>query len=218
MGRVPFQVIGEFPLMRENRASDPGRGWMLALKRGEEDAFRNIVQHYGRRIVSFFVRYGADGGTAEDLAQEAFLRIYRARDRYEPTARFSTWLHRILHRLAMNEGTRNRWRRAVSLSTRGDEEESPALPELAEEETEGPAEHLDQQEVRQQVRDAVAALPENQRTALVLNRFQGLSYEEVAEVLEMKIPAVKSLLFRARENVRKQLTPLLQEDVPHESR
>ncbi len=196
---------------------DPGREWMLDLKGGDEGAFRRIVHHYGRQMVAFFRRYGADAMTAEDLSQEAFLRIYRARERYEPTAKFSTWLYRILHRLAMNEGTRNRWRRSVSLDSPSDDSEGPGLPSEPDDSALDPKAELDRGEARAQVRKAVMELPESQRTALVLNRFQGLSYEEVGEILGLKIPAVKSLLFRARDNVRKKLMPYFEEEVRDES-
>ena len=190
---------------------------MLALQRGDDDAFRRIVSHYGNRMLAFFRRYGADGATAEDLVQEAFLRIYRAKDRYEPTAKFSTWMHRIVHRIAMNEGTRNRWRRALPIHGNEEEEDGNTTFPPLETDEDTPFEQLDASEVREKVREAVHSLPENQRTALLLNRFEGLSYEDVAAVLGMKIPAVKSLLFRARENVRKRLTPLLHEEVRDET-
>lgn len=181
---------------------DPGKQWMLELQQGDETALRRIVRHYGPRIVSFFRRFGADEDTAEDLAQEALLRIYRARERYEPSARFSTWLHRILHRIAINDGTRNRWRKAVSLEASASGAD--------------PADQVHVEELRELVRRAVQALPDRQRTALLLNRFEGLSYEDVGQVLGMKVPAVKSLLFRARENVKNLLTPLLREERSHE--
>ena len=159
--------------------------------------------HYGERVAAFFRRAGADRATAEDLAQEAFLRVARARERYEPSAKFSTWLHRILFRMAVNEGSRNRWRRALPIS------DARAAPRA------DPAEGAALSEMKEQVRDAVAALEEPQRTALLLHRFEGCSYEEVGATLGLSLPAVKSLLFRARENVKQRLLPLLREEVGH---
>ena len=108
---------------------------------------------------SYFVRSGADAATAEDLCQELFLRVWRARDRYEPRARFRTWLHRIAHRIAINDGTRNRWRRASRLPDPGEAGEAEPVEDTQ------PDEHADREERREQVREAVASLPEAQRSA-----------------------------------------------------
>jgi len=185
---------------------DPGQGWMLEFQRGDDAAFQRLVLHYGERVAAFFRRAGADGASAEDLAQEAFLRVARARDRYEPSAKFSTWLHQIVARIAMNEGTRNRWRRAQ------------AAPELREERRNDPAESASLAEMKERVRDAVASLPEPQRTALLLHRFEGCSYDEVGAALSLSLPAVKSLLFRARESVKERLLPLVSDEVNHGTR
>jgi len=187
---------------------------MVAFQQGDEAAFTRLVVHYGSRVVSFFRRCGADRTSAEDLAQEAFLRIARARDRYEPTARFTTWLYRILSNLAANDGTRNRWRRAMTIqSGRRDEDLAPGIPEVADSARSDPAAIVSTDDLRAHVRAAVADLPEPQRTALILNRFEGANYEEVAAALDLSIPAVKSLLFRARESVRQRLLPFLTEEV-----
>jgi RNA polymerase sigma-70 factor (ECF subfamily) len=183
---------------------------MLQLQRGDEEAFRRVVLHYGRTILGFFRRFGADAASAEDLTQEALLRVYRARQRYEPSARFSTWLHRILHRMAINDASRNRWRRAQPWP----QEEADSEPIPAEEGGTAPDPVLEMQrtELREQVRQAVAALPPNQRTALLLNRFEGQSYEEVGAALGLSVPATKSLLFRARESIKNTLAPLMREE------
>ncbi|MBL8840022.1 MAG: sigma-70 family RNA polymerase sigma factor [Planctomycetes bacterium] len=198
-------------------AGDPGQAWMAAFQRGDEAAFTALVAHYGARVVSFFRRAGADASAAEDLAQEAFLRVARARDRYEPTAKFTTWLHRILFRIALNDAARNRWRRSVGFAAPRELEEgpTPGAPEPLADATQAPLPALTRDEVRRQVRAAVAELPEPQRTALLLHRFEECSQEEVATTLGLSVPAVKSLLFRARENVRKRLAALLGDEVDH---
>ena len=146
---------------------------MLALGRGDDDAFRSIVEHYGRRVHSLFHRAGADMDSADDLTQEVFLRIYRARERYEPRAKFSTWLHRIVHRIAINEGTRNRWRRAVRFQTETvGERTGRGLSEPIETNETDPLAQLTNHELNAQVREAVQSLPDSQRTALLMNRFQ----------------------------------------------
>lgn len=197
--------------------ADPGQVWMLAFQRGDDAAFTALVHHYGARVHAFFRRGGADPAAAEDLAQETFLRIARARDRYEPTAKFTTWLHRILFRISLNDATRNRWRHSVGIGGgRGElgagETDGSNLPELVSSAESLPGRALAQAELREQVRAAVAALPEPQRTALLLHRFEDRSYAEVAAALGLSLPAVKSLLFRARDNVRRRLAPLLADD------
>lgn len=191
---------------------DPGQLWMVAFQRGDASAFEQIVLHYGPRVVAFFRRCGADGAAAEDLAQEAFLRVAKARDRYEPTAKFTTWLRRITSRIAVNDGTRNRWRRSTAIQQgHGDEDATRGVPELAAAAAD-PAAIVSIDEIRAHVRLVVAELPEPQRTALLLNRFEGATYDEVADALDLSIPAVKSLLFRARENVRLRLRRFLREE------
>jgi RNA polymerase sigma-70 factor (ECF subfamily) len=201
-------------LIDQGIAPDPGQDWMVAFQRGDDSAFERIVLHYGDRVLAFFRRCGADRSSAEDLAQEAFLRIARARGRYEPTARFTTWLYRILSRIAANDGTRNRWRRATTIRQgRRDDEPQPGIPELASPHASDPATIVSIDDLRARVRAAVAELPESQRIALVLNRFEGASYEEVGAALDLSIPAVKSLLHRARENLKQRLLPFLREEV-----
>jgi len=200
--------------MEQKIAPDPGQGWMAEFQRGDDAAFERIVVHYGDRVLAFFRRCGADRSSAEDLAQEAFLRIARARDRYEPTARFTTWLYRILARIAANDGTRNRWRRATTIrQERHDDDPQPGIPELAAPHAADPAAIALVDDLRARVRAAVAELPESQRIALVLNRFEGASYDDVAAALDLSIPAVKSLLHRARENLKQRLLPFLQQEV-----
>ncbi len=206
------------PQATGDECADPGQAWMLAFQRGDEAAFTALVRHYGARVIAFFRRAGADPSAAEDLAQEAFLRVARARERYEPTAKFTTWLHRILFRIALNDATRNRWRRTIGIEAgrgelgagEGDGRVGPrGLPELVAAAESLPVHELAQADLREQVRAAVAALPEPQRSALLLHRFEERSCEEIAEVLGLTVPAVKSLLFRARDNVRRRLAPLL---------
>lgn len=195
------------------RADDPGQRWMLAFQRGDERAFTALVEHFGGRVVGFFRRAGADAAAAEDLAQEAFLRVARARDRYEPSARFTTWLHRILFRIALNDAARNRWRRAVAFAAVEEpRRDAPPEPESA---LPAPDHALERGELREQVRAAIRELPEPQRTALLLHRYEECSCEEIGATLGLSVAAIKSLLFRARENVRKRLAPLFGDEVDH---
>ena len=157
-------------------------------------------------------RYLGNRADAEDLAQEVFFKVYRARARYEPKAKFTTWLYRVAVIACLNE-VRNRKNRptygAVSLQSTVTGEEDGVGTTLPDPTVEGPPEGAERAELRGRVRAAVDELPERQRLALLLNKFHGQSYEELAATLEMTIPGVKSLLVRARENVRKRIEPYL---------
>jgi RNA polymerase sigma-70 factor (ECF subfamily) len=161
--------------------------------------------------VNLTYRYLGNRADAEDLAQEVFLRVHRARARWEPAAKFTTWLYRVAVNACLNE-VRNRKNRptqgAASLSADGDGRAGAlSLPDTV---AESPLAAAERGELREHVRAAVDELPERQRLALLLNKFHGQSYEEMAAALEMSIPAVKSLLVRARENVRARIEPYLQ--------
>lgn len=187
---------------------------MLAVQAGDMDAFARLVDRHRNAIVNLSYRYIGNRADAEDLAQEVFLRVFRARDRYRVEAKFTTWLYRVAVNASLNE-VRNRKNRpthtAASLASGGragdDEAGGPAV---ADADAESPHDVAEREELRAQVRAAVADLPERQRMALLLNKFHGLGYQEMADAMEMTIPAVKSLLVRARENVRKRIEPYLQ--------
>jgi RNA polymerase sigma-70 factor (ECF subfamily) len=182
---------------------------MLALQAGEENAFTELVDRHRDAVVNLTHRYLGNYGDAEDLAQEVFLRVYRARDRYEPTAKFTTWLYRVAVNACLNEVRNRRHRPTFAAGTlaRGDGDER-AFP-VADGKVPSPPDVVEREELRERVRAAVGELPERQRLALLLNKFHGLGYEELAESLEMTVPAVKSLLVRARENVRRRIEPYL---------
>ncbi|MCB9882705.1 MAG: sigma-70 family RNA polymerase sigma factor [Planctomycetes bacterium] len=180
---------------------------MLRLQRGDTGAFEELVAHYQGIILNLIVRFMGRRGSREDLAQEVFLRVFRARRDYRPEARFSTWLYRIVFNLCINENQRDRRRRTVSLDGAADGRDGswdpvdPAgLP---------PEGLVESEELHERVRAVVAELPESQRVALVLDKYEGLSQREIAAVLGTTEKAVKSLLARARDNVRDRLMPYL---------
>jgi RNA polymerase sigma-70 factor (ECF subfamily) len=177
---------------------------MLALKAGDENAFTELVDRHRDAVVNLTYRYLGNKSDAEDLAQEVFLRIYRSRARYEPAAKFTTWLYRVAANACLNE-VRDRRRRPTFAAAALDEPGAPATDGRAA----SPVEEAERSELREQVRAALAELPERQRMALLLNKFHGLGYEEMADALAMTVPAVKSLLVRARENVRRRIEPYL---------
>jgi RNA polymerase sigma-70 factor (ECF subfamily) len=181
---------------------------MLALKAGDEDAFTELVDRHRDAVVNLTYRYLGNKSDAEDLAQDVFLKVYRARGSYEPAAKFTTWLYRVAANACLNE-VRDRRRRPTFGAAAFDAGESAPMPAADRAGSSSPLEEAERSEMREHVREALAGLPERQRMALVLNKFQGLGYEELADSLEMTVPAVKSLLVRAREGVRRRIEPYL---------
>jgi len=196
--------------MTQDASEDPGTRLMLAYQAGHEQAFDRLVERYGGAVFGLLTRFLGPAPAREDLVQEVFLRVLRARERYQPTASFSTWLYRIVFNLCVNERDRRSGRDA-SLEALAAPESGPSA-EWADERTAAPWEHMDRQDVVRAVRAAIAALPERQRMALVLARYEELSYAEIAHVLSSTERAVKSLVHRARENLRASLAPFLQEE------
>jgi RNA polymerase sigma-70 factor (ECF subfamily) len=143
---------------------------------------------------------------AEDLAQEVFLRVYRVRKKYRPRAKFSTWLYTIANNVALN-ALRDRQRKpAVALNLRDSGPLGPRPAEqLVRDREDQPVEHMQQQELAGIVREALNQLNERQRLAVVLNKFEDMSYDDIAEVMGLSMKAVKSLLCRARDNLREAL-------------
>jgi RNA polymerase sigma-70 factor, ECF subfamily len=182
---------------------------MLAVRGGDEGAFAELVRRWQGRIVSLAYRYLGSAADAEDLAQEVFLRVHRARASYEPTARFSTWIHRITVNASLNHLRGRRARRAVAAEFPSFADEGGAA-EPADAAEPDPAEGLEKAELARVLRRIVDELPERQRLAILLNKYEGRSYEEVAAAMELTVMAVKSLLTRARVTIREQLEPYLE--------
>lgn len=181
---------------------------------GDEVAFTELVQRHQTRVVGTVARMlGADAaGDAEDVAQQVFVRVWRSAARYEPTAKFTTWLFTITRNLVFNELRRRKSRPQVSLDHLSDPRgESGARPrEAADPAAPSPDERIREAEVQRAIDEAIAELPETQRLALILRRYEDLPYEEIARVLDLTIPSVKSLLFRARNDLRERLSAFLE--------
>lgn len=186
---------------------DPDVQLMLRVQQGDEAAFARLVSNYQDRLVSIFANLVGNQETAEDLTQEVFLRIYRARQGYQPNAKFSTWVFRIVNNLASNSRRSRGHRKEVQLKT----EESgplgarPAEQLLADKSALMPTRLLDRHELQQHVREALESLSERQQMALLLHKFEGMSYIDIGEAMDMTPQAVKSLLSRARESLRAKL-------------
>jgi RNA polymerase sigma-70 factor (ECF subfamily) len=178
---------------------------MLRVKTGDESAFAYLVQKYRRPMVGFMFRFCRNPSAAEELAQEVFLRVYRSRTTYEASAKFTTWLYRIATNLAVNHARDTRHERPEN-TVRLDEpdQETGTTPDLADDAI-GAEEQILRRERLAAIRSKVNALPERQRVAVVMHKYQGMDYREIAGVLKLSESATKSLLFRAYETLREQL-------------
>ena len=178
---------------------------MLRVKTGDESAFAYLVQKYRRPMVGFMYRLCHNPSTAEELAQEVFLRVYRSRATYEPTAKFTTWLYRIATNLAVNHARDTRHERPEN-TVRLDEpdRETGATPDLADDSLSAEEQILKRERLAA-IRGKVNALPERQRVAVIMHKYQQMDYREIAGVLKLSESATKSLLFRAYETLREQL-------------
>jgi RNA polymerase sigma-70 factor, ECF subfamily len=200
--------------MQSEFEDDPGVRWMRAWQAGDEAAFDALVEAYSPQVYALLTRFLGRRANREDLVQEVFLRVVRARERYEPSARFSTFLFRIAYNIAVNETQRGIAREAgrVELGGEGTRAAPRAPSELADERALHPAAGLERDDVVRAVREAIARLPENQRMALLLARYEELPYGEIAEVLGSTEKAVKSLIHRARETLRASLSAYMEEE------
>jgi RNA polymerase sigma-70 factor (ECF subfamily) len=196
------------PAQKDDRDADAEL--MLRFQRGDEEAFAALVRSFQGRVVSLAYRYLGSAADAEDLAQEVFLRVYRAKERYERSAKFSTWIYRITANASLNHIRGKKARRNVrGAMPLGAGDDDPA--DVEDEGAAAPGEQMEKDELARVLRKIVDDLPERQRMAIVLNKYEGLSYEDVAAAMEMSVMAVKSLLTRARVNIKERLEPYLTE-------
>jgi RNA polymerase sigma-70 factor (ECF subfamily) len=185
---------------------------MLDVKAGDEQSFALLLHRYRTPLVNFLYRMVRNREQAEDLAQEVFIRVYRARADYVPSAKFTTWLFRIATNLALNSVRDTRHQRMeVSLDAplTVDAEDGDERPIDVAEKNPNIEEHLVQEAQRDMIRHAIEKLPEKQRAAVLLHKYQELDYGEISKILECSESALKSLLFRAYETLRVELAPLV---------
>ncbi|HXM92620.1 MAG TPA: sigma-70 family RNA polymerase sigma factor, partial [Candidatus Dormibacteraeota bacterium] len=178
---------------------------MLDVKAGDEQSFALLLHRYRTPLVNFLYRMVRNREQAEDLAQEVFIRVYRARADYVPSAKFTTWLFRIATNLALNSIRDTRHQRMeVSLDApvTVDSEEGDERPLDVAEKNPNIEEHLVQEAQREMIRHAIDKLPEKQRAAVLLHKYQDLDYSEISKILSCSESALKSLLFRAYETLR----------------
>ncbi len=178
---------------------------MLRVKAGDDSAFDYLVQKYRRPMINFMYRMAHNTGTAEDLAQEVFLRVYRSRANYEPSAKFTTWLYRIATNLGVNHARDTRHERPENTVNLDEPDAETGQTRDLADETPNVEEEILRRERLNAIKQKVEALPERQKMAVLMHKYQQMDYRQIAEVLKLSESATKSLLFRAYETLRTQL-------------
>ncbi len=188
---------------------DPERDLRLMklIGAGDEEAFRELVEAHQLRVLGTAIRMLGDHADAEDIAQEVFVRVWKGAARWEPSAKFTTWLYTIIRNCVFNEIRRRKRHPADSLEAERDDENHPR--QFLNPSTKAPDAALLDDEMQDAIERAIQELPEAQRMAVILRRYQDVSYEEIAEVLDLTVLAVKSVLFRARTTLREKLREYL---------
>lgn len=191
---------------------DPDVRLMLQVRDDDAAAFEELMLRYQDRLVTVLEHLVNSRDTAEDLAQDVFLRVYRSRKSYQPGAKFSTWLFTIANNVASNSRrSRSRRKEVVLENNPNNSQEVSGLDQIAVAASSFfPARRLDKEEMQAAVRTAIGTLNERQRMAVLLNKFENMSYDEIAEAMELTPKAIKSLLSRARGNLRTVLEPYLE--------
>lgn len=195
--------------LKMSAAPDIDAELMLRVKTGDIAAFEALVEKYKQPVINLIARTISDPTEAEDLAQNVFVQAYKSAGRYAASAKFSTWLFTIARNLCLNELRRRSRHPADPLDSQmGGDDDAPAR-QIPDARIEGPAEALLQTELTARIEEALADLPESQRTALLLFREQDMAYEDIAEVMGTSLSATKSMIHRARETLKLRLKPYL---------
>ncbi len=182
---------------------------MLELRAGNIAGFDFLIQKYRKPIIHFMYRMVRNQAIAEELAQEVFLRVYRSRETYRAEARFSTWLYRIATNLGVNYARDNRHERMASTVYLDEtDSETGTTPDVADS-TPGAEADMLQRERLNAIRQHVMELPERQRVAVLMHKYEGLDYRQIGDVLKLSESATKSLLFRAYQTLREKLKPFI---------
>jgi len=177
---------------------------MAGIAEGDDDAFEILVHRHQASVLNFIYRFIGDRTQAKDLAQEVFLRVWQAAKTYEPRAKFTTWIYRITANLCFNElksARRKKWFQFLRSDGDYEIQTEEAFPDGSP----SPEDVLLAKERSRQISDALQSLPENQRIALILKRYDDLSYQEIAQILACSVSAIESLLVRAKRNLKEKL-------------
>jgi RNA polymerase sigma-70 factor (ECF subfamily) len=182
---------------------------MLRVRRGDRDAFRELVERHKGSVINVIYRQIGDRWEAEDLAQNVFINVFHSARRYHPSAKFTTWLYTIVRNTCLNEIRRRHRHRAESLDALQDPDDESGPKGFADARLQNPAQETQDSELEERIRAAIKCLPEDQRAAIVLLRYEDLSYEEIAKVIRCSVGATKSLIHRARQKLKSELLPYL---------
>lgn len=199
----------------ETYSSDEDTRLMLAVKDGDAAAFEELMARNQPKVLTMLIHFTDQRELSEDLTQEVFLKVYRARETYTPTAKFSTWLYRIVHNLALNV-LRSKQRRPELLfggtpQKKNEDGNSHIEENILAKSGYIPTRQYDRKEESEMVHIAMKSLGERQREAILYRHFEGMNYEQIAEVMELSPKAVKSLLCRARQKLAEILSPYMRE-------
>jgi RNA polymerase sigma-70 factor (ECF subfamily) len=178
---------------------------MQLVAGGDTNAFEQLIERHQALVAGTVARMLGSNSDVEDIAQQVFIRVWKSARRYVPRAKFTTWLLKITRNLVFNELRRSKRHAHIPLQSEPGAEEIP----LKDETNPAPDASLLETELQRAIEEAIMQLPESQRMALVLRRYEQLSYEQIAEVLDLSVPAVKSVLFRARTELRTRLSKYL---------
>ncbi|MEM9016720.1 MAG: sigma-70 family RNA polymerase sigma factor [Verrucomicrobiota bacterium] len=189
----------------KRKANERDVGLMLMVREGDTEAFEQLIEIHQGAVIGTVAKMLGSPNEAEDIAQQVFVRIWKSAARYRPEAKFTTWMFTITRNLVFNEVRRRKRKPTVSVEER--EEESHLVVEDLS--ATSPSEDAQHAELEKAVDAAIAALPEKQRLAVVLRRYEEMPYDEIGKVLSMSVPAVKSLLFRARTQLKETLQKYL---------
>ena len=177
---------------------DPDAKLMLQFKRGEEDCFEQLMKKYKNRVVNIIYKFIGDRDEAKDLAIEVFLRVYKSAKNYQAISKFSTYLYKIAVNLCLNELRRRKKHRVISLNMSVFPDQFPS-----------PLSILEQREKNALIKKMIDTLPSSQKTALILQTYEGLSYKDISKILDCSVKGVERRLHRAKINLKKKLGPYL---------
>ena len=171
------------------------------VARGDTAAFEKLIERHQSLVIGTVARMLGNNSDVEDIAQQVFIRVWKSAARYVPRAKFTTWLLKITRNLVFNELRRSKRRAPSPIQTETTMEEMP----IKDESNPAPDASLLETELQEAIEKAIGELPETQRMAVVLRRYEELSYEQIADILDLSVPAIKSVLFRARTELRARL-------------
>jgi RNA polymerase sigma-70 factor (ECF subfamily) len=185
----------------------PSEDLMARIAKGDNDAFEILVNRHQTSVLNLIYRFIGDGTQAKDLAQEVFIRVWQSAKSYEPKAKFTTWIYRITANLCFNELKSSRQKKWFQFLRFGDQHEE-TIEDTSVDSSPSPEDLLLAKERNRQISDALQSLPDNQRMALILKRYDDLSYQEISQVLGCSVSAVESLLVRAKRTLQEKLKNL----------